>query len=790
MIVSEGTLEALEFSQVREQVAQYSRTAEGADLLRQMVPWSEEAVIAKEAQRVGDLMFLLQQGVQQPTTQLPPVGEILRRNFPKHTMLSGEDLAAVRSLLLLVQELTQFLSSEDSLPPSLKDPQTQLLPGRGMMKDLIRFLREDGTLNLEIIPEIQTVQRSLQRLNGERNAQAEEIMRQKREMFRQDHPTLRDHRVVLPLVANFRGRVDGIVHHSSQSGETLYVEPKELMELNNRIAQEEAEIHRIVTEYMRRFSGEVREEIETLRRLFATVIELDLSLSKARYGSATRGILVPVSSRVQLNTMRHPLLGQKCVPLTIQWRDTTSMIVVSGPNTGGKTVLLKTVGLAALMRQCAIPLSAAPGTGMPTYKHVAVDIGDSQSIFDALSTFSGHLKNLVEVTETAQRESLILLDELGSGTDPEEGTALAMAVVDHLIAVGSTVLITTHQSVLKHYGYTREGAENASMEFDTERGVPTFRVLVGHPGASYALESAQRLGLAAPILERAHQYHQDGSDSVASIVSQLMTKERELEAERANLEDAQRRIAQEQEEVEALRARLIQREQELRKQGIQEMRKELKEARKEIEAGIRRLRERSEELDRDTIHDIRRSTDPLETLLNATEQEFARESVPPAPPPRPLPDEVDPGTAVEHVATGRSGVVIQDRRSVVEVQFASLRMKVKRRELQLTSEAAAQSPRVKTQATASMEWKTGAVPMQLDLRGLRREEALRQLEEYLDRAVMSGVSGVAIVHGTGTGVLQEGVQQYLRDRREVVSFHFSHPEEGGFGRTEVELQGR
>ncbi len=789
MTVSEKTLRALEFPQVCEQVSRYAQTEEGCRLLRQMVPWSDEEVITEKAQQVNELMTVLQHGSPQPTTLLPPVGAILDRNIPEHTILSVEELAAIRSLLLLIQEMVQFLDSEETVPPSLEEPWRNLLPGRGLLTDLVYFLQDDGTLRLELVPEIQTVQHSIQRLNGERTARADQIMQEQREMFRHDHPTLRDDRVVLPLVANFRGRVDGIIHHSSQSGETLYVEPRELMTLNNRIAREEAEIHRIVAEYNRRFSREVRHEIETLRRLFSVVIQLDLALAKARYGLATAGILVPSASRIQLLTLRHPLLGEECVPLTIEWSDTTSMIVVSGPNTGGKTVLLKTVGLAALMRQCAIPLAAAPGTGLPLFRHLAVDIGDSQSIFDALSTFSGHLKNLVEITSAAEAESLILLDELGSGTDPEEGTALAMAVVDHLIDVRSTVLITTHQSVLKHYGYTRAGAENASMEFDSERGVPTFRVLPGHPGASHALESAKRLGLPPAILERAYQYHHDGSDSVAAIVSQLMAKEREIEIERIKMEELQRQFVREKQDIDEYRIRLAQREQELREIGIREMRDELKRARKEIEKGIRHLREHSQEVNREAIQEIRGSTNSLEALLEQTEETAAEKAVPPASPSRPLPTVVHPGTPVEHIPTGRTGTVLQDKERIVEVQFASLRMKVQRRELQL-SEAAGKQPTSGNRSSTTTRWDTPAVPLQIDLRGLRREEALRKLEEYLDRAVMSGLAGIAIIHGTGTGVLQEGVQQYLRDRREVASFHFSHPEEGGFGRTEVELYSR
>ncbi len=777
----------LEFDRIRDDVAEFAGTEEGAALLRDLRPEVDRDVQQEHAGMVGVFLQMLQDGIVPPALAVPVVQPVLREAQPEGAALDLEELRVIRALLEGEAGLLRFLRAPEDPDPILGAPAETLRLAEGMLPELLRLVTPEGELREDLIPEIRTLRGRITSMNGELQQTAERIVRSRREIFREDRATVRDGRTVLPLVADFRGRFDGIVHQSSGSGETLFVEPPELLELNNRLARTEAEIHRAMMRVLRELTDGVRQALPTLETVHREVVRLDTYLARARYGVATGGVIVPAGERPLLVKARHPLLGASCVPLDVAWEDHIRMLVISGPNTGGKTVLLKTVGLLAMMRQSAVPVPAAPGTTLPHFTYWGVDIGDEQSLDDSLSTFSGHLRNLVEIARNAGPQSLVLLDELGSGTDPEEGTALAMAVVDHLMEAGATILVTTHQSVLKHYGYTRAGAANASMAFDETTGEPTYRVVPGRPGSSHALESARRLGLPEEILNRAREYHSEHQDSVAGIIARLAEREEEVrqqqEAARALLQELQQRES----DVEDAARNLQEREKSLRREGLREMNRALGEARREIEAGIRSLREQNLALSREEQQRIRLATAAMETLRNETEA--AVEAAGGAPSGPELTAIPPVGTAVRHRQTGRAGEVRQGRGRSVEVQFGSVRMTVPLAELVLDRETPS-GPKQSLPSRGSITWTSRSVPLEIDLRGHRLAEALEEVREYLDNALVQGVATIGIIHGTGTGVLQQGVQQYLRERSEVRSVRFALPEDGGFGKTVVELNER
>ena len=773
------SIRLLEFDRIRRTVAEYASCAEAADTLMQMEPIVDPAHLAARQSVVREILTRVESGTALPAGAVPMIRPILDEIARDGAVADGEALRDVGALLQYGSDVRRFFSSDER-----RDGFAATAVPEDLLREIKRLIREDGTVNEDAVPEIVGLRNDIRTLNRSILDAASQMIRRDRQMYQGDQATVRDGRTVLPLAANFRGRIDGIVHEASGSGETLYVEPREIVDLNNGLAHASNAILREIQRVLRRLSSLVREQLEAVDLLHARTIDADTLLARARYGLHHGGRILPIGDRVILKGARHPLLGSSCVPLDIAFDEVTRIVVISGPNTGGKTVLLKTIGLLSMMNQSALPIPTDDGSALPLFDYWGVDIGDEQSLDAALSTFSGHLRNLAEVCDRAGAGSLILLDELGGGTDPEEAAALSMAVVDHLIDEGSTVVVTTHQTVLKHYGYTREQASNASMAFDEASQRPTYRVVAGRPGSSHAIDTARRVGLAPSIVERAVSYQDRGEHSVAQIINRLSEGERRL-ADRIEAVDGRARLLDERESTLADRERaLSHRENELRAEGLATINRVLDDGRRRIEAEVRRLRHQGTSLVKEDIlkaHDAIRELDASRAAeeeklrSHRAESEAVEEGTPPA-----------EGDTVIHRRTGREGVVRSVRGKRSEVQFGAIRMSVPLKELTKKRVAAADRSLASTsyQHDASVDTRP---ELELDIRGRRLAQALDDVERQIDGAVLAGLTRFSIIHGTGTGVLQKGVRDYLQSRREVRSFDFARPEEGGFGKTVVEL---
>ncbi len=795
-----NSVQALEFDRIRAAVAELAVTQEGATHLLALLPRIDRAALAEEQTVVSWLQRRLQEGDVLPGGAVPVIAPVLDAVEREGAVLELEELRDLRLFLEFAHQTVEFFRPrQDRSPPA---PAAQVAAGVEVPREVLRRLREtilpEGTLNEAAIPELARLRKEIRRLNQGLMETAEQMIRQDRHMFQGDQPTIRDGRTVVPLAANFRGRIDGIVHESSGSGETVYVEPRQLVDLNNDLVQAHNGILREVRRVLRELSAQIRGHLLELRRLHGAVVAADQLLARARYAGAGGGRVLPAGDRIALHGARHPLLGSGAVPLDIVYDAETRIMIISGPNTGGKTVLLKTVGLLSMMNQSAIPIPVAQDSSLPFFDYWGVDIGDAQSLDEALSTFSGHLRNLAEVCDHAAPGSLILLDELGSGTDPEEGAALSMAIVDHLIDQGSTVLVTTHQTVLKHYGYTRDGAANASMAFDEDTHQPTYRVVPGRPGASHALDTAARQGLNREILRRAHAYRSDRESSVAEIITRLSDLEEELTRERATLrrdrEALDRRLSEVTQREEAVEARAT----ELRRNGLVELDRLLREARQQVEGEVRRLRERGGKISREEIKAAQDQLKEIEAHRDAQQAQVARHRPSAAAPEQPADAEpIGIGDTVRHRRTRRDGTVRSLRSGGAEVQFGGVRMTVPLEDLERcdSREQAADgsaSARSATPGAGADSRLRPATPQmrsvfELDLRGKRLHTALEELEHQVDAAVMNDLSSFSVIHGMGTGVLQKGVQDYLESRPEVERYEFAAPEEGGFGKTVVFL---
>ncbi|MBT3271779.1 MAG: endonuclease MutS2, partial [Spirochaetales bacterium] len=454
-----------------------------------------------------------------------------------------------------------------------------------------------------------------------------------------------------------------------------------------------------------------------------------------------------------------------------------SVMIITGPNAGGKTVTLKTIGLFTLMNQFGMCIPAHEGSGLQIYRHVLSDIGDDQSIEESLSTYSGHMKNIARFTDIAGADALVLLDELGSGTDPEEGSALAMAVLDHFLSIHATVVTTTHQSVLKNYGFTKAGVINASVAFDPETHRPTYKIVPGLPGESHALDIAENSGMKAGILEVARRYLDEQSTDVAQIIREITQQQRKLDEKELDFSKKQGNLTERIRETDLKFLRLKQRETELRTQGYMELTKQLQDSRKQLENLVRELREG--ELTKDKTRAVKEFIDEMEGFVEREREEIqeVRRELSPVP-------EVQPGMEVLVGTSRQRGTVIRKaKKGYWVVATDKLRITVQETEM------SAAAPREKKKAKVQVDRVSGADPavFTLDLRGCRLQEALDQLERQIDRALMGNMIGFEVIHGHGEGVLKRGIQDRLRSHPAVKDFSFAAPEAGGFGKTVVHL---
>jgi DNA mismatch repair protein MutS2 len=481
-------------------------------------------------------------------------------------------------------------------------------------------------------------------------------------------------------------------------------------------------------------------------------------------------------------------LGTTAVPIDLKVPADTAVLLLSGPNTGGKTVSLKTAGLLSLLHQFGLPVPAAPETVLPVWDGIWTDIGDHQSLDQALSTFSSHMKRMAEIFAGAGPRSLVLLDEMASGTDPLEGGALGMSFLDYFLASSITVFGTTHHGALKNYAYTRSGVRNASVEFDERSGRPTYRILPDVPGPSHGLETAARVGIPDSLIARARSILEGGETDVASVIRSLRDKQLELKTREDEVETKERDFREDRRKTDLLRLKLKQRETELKQAGLGEMNRFVAESRRNFERMVQDIREG--QLTAERIKEVRVFLADTESSLETQKKEIEIEELAriedEAPPPSREAVTFKEGLEV-HVEPGnRRGTVVRPAgKKKWVVALGAVKMTV--------DEARMRPVKITTPAKQKIEFSTsyagsGESPVfSLDLRGFRLEEALQAVEKQVDRALLAGLQEFSIVHGLGEGVLQKGVQDYLKGRRDVKKYFFSHPEEGGFGKTVVQL---
>lgn len=779
--MDEHTLALLEFPKIVEQLASLCVSPRGAALLASQPIHGDREEVRRAHRLALAFRALLESGQALPGFDFPDVDEIMPRLGKEGLLLDGEELAALGRSILSGLMMRRFVlkGTEDAELAAIAEALPDLSP---VSRAIFRIVDPEGTLRERHLPELAAIRDRLRRRREDLDRAVRGILEEQgsRGYWQSPLATQRDGRMVLPLKTQFKGRVKGIVHEMSASGSTTFIEPLEIVEKNNAIVQEESLYRQEVRRILRDLTASVSARAADISSLLDGAALLDTLLARARYAVQHRCRAAEhAPGAVRLREARHPLLGSSVVPVSVSIGGDERVLIITGPNTGGKTVSLKTVGLLAVMNQFGMEIPAAEGSGLEIFDDVYADIGDEQSIQQSLSTFSAHVKNLAGIAGRATGRSLVLLDELGAGTDPQEGVALAMALLDHFLEAGCLVLASTHHGILKNYGATRPGVQNASMGFDRETLSPTYRILQGVSGESHALEIAGRMGVPASILADAAAYLSDERTDISKLVSNLSERHQKLAEAEEEHRARETDLREKRRTTDLHELTLRQKELELRRHGLKELRDFLEEARKEWES----LREKGGATGPEG-REFGRLAEAVREKIDQEQERIGREQE------ELLPDAgFEPGEGMEVIIrrSGRRGRVLRrdkGKRWIVETE--TLRLSLLPGELAPAVEAANEpsAPSVSYSSSAGID----PPVLELHLRGLRVEEAIRQLEKQIDSALIHGLREFSVVHGKGEGILRSAIHEHLRGLAAVEDFRFSAPEEGGYGKTIVILK--
>ncbi|MDE3839846.1 endonuclease MutS2 [Bacillus methanolicus] len=780
-------LKVLEFDKVKEQLIEHASSSLGREKVKQLLPSSDFHEVVKLQEETDEAVKVLRL-----KSNVPLGGIFDIRPHTKRAAIGGslspQELIQVASTVHASRQLKRFieeLNEETNDLPILAKYAERIIVLAELEEAIKHAIDESGEVLDGASETLRSLRQQLRTKEARVRERLESMIRSSnaQKMLSDAIVTIRNDRFVIPVKQEYRTYYGGIIHDQSSSGQTLFIEPQAIVQLNNDLqatrVKEQQEIERILHELSQKV-GEYSGELETIVLVLA---ELDFMFAKARYSGKIKASkpLMNNEGRISLIKARHPLIPiDEVVPNDISLGKDFSTIVITGPNTGGKTVTLKTVGLCTLMAQSGLQIPALDGSEMAVFGSVYADIGDEQSIEQSLSTFSSHMVNIVDILNKVDFNSLVLFDELGAGTDPQEGAALAISILDEVYKRGAKVIATTHYPELKAYGYNREGVVNASVEFDIETLSPTYKLLIGVPGRSNAFEISKRLGLDEKVINNARSYVGTDSSQVENMIASLESSRRQAEAE---LEEASELLKQAEKLHKDLQKQMIafyEYKDSLYEKAEQEARVIVEKAKQEAEEIIRELRKmriekHAEVKEHELIEAKRRLNEAAPEKRESSRGNKLKDKK----------HVFKPGDEVKVLSFNQKGHLVEKiSDSEWQVQIGILKMKVEESDMELIN-----SPKpAETKPIATVKGRDFHVSLELDLRGERYEDALLKVEKYIDDALLAGYPRVSIIHGKGTGALRQGVQEYLKNHRAVKKIRFGEAGEGGTGVTVVEFK--
>ena len=780
------SFKVLEYEKITNWLAAFAATMQGKERCRSVVPSGDYDEVARLHQETAEAVQILQ-------VQAPPFGGVydlrdILKTAARGSILEIDELRSVMSTMGGMRNVKYFFRDLTLDVPLLKE-QAKPIEILGMVERHLKdTIDEHGNFRDDASPELRRITRELHtaqaRVKDRLSAILHDAANQK--YFQEAIVTVRDERYVIPVKQEYRNYFPGVIHDQSASGATLFIEPLATVELNNTVRQmglaREQEIQRI----LQKLSAEIAVNGSILVANCEILAAIDLIFARAGLAREMEAY-PPTLNRdgyVHLKRARHPLLPKdKVVPIDIELGKTFSILLVTGPNTGGKTVSMKTLGLLALLSQIGCFLPTAPDSELPVYRNIYADIGDEQSIEQSLSTFSAHTRNIVRIIEKAEEGDLILLDEVGAGTDPDEGAALARSIIEHFLHSEIAVVATTHYAALKTYAYTQPGVENASVEFDLKTLRPTYRLLIGIPGASNAFSISRQLGLPQDIVARAEIYVNEEHTHFERIVNELEQEKKDYEARNRALHNRESEITAIETRLRSEREALSASRQELLHKAREEANNIVREARRSAEETIKSLKEQFDDHGvkerRKAIQDARNRLDEAYVQGGLPKNEVVGEPV--------RPNSIQAGDIVCIKSLAQEGTVLAVQDNELIVQVGGLRTIVKMNACTFVGRKKHKKS-TKVHVGTSISRKSAEIRPQIDVRGMTVLEAEDVLGKFIDDAVFTGLSKILLIHGKGTGALRQGLQDYLKRHRSVLTFSFADISEGGTGATVVELK--
>lgn len=793
--MNQKALETLEYKKIIAQLKREMGSAASAKLADELTPLTSEKIIKEELRSTTEAVDLIVRKGPLPTGGLYDIREALLL-AKKGGSLTMRQLLEVQNVLGISSEVVAFM--HDDALPELKyigEMVDLIVEFTALEKEISRCILTEDEMADNASPKLKDIRRNIHQQNQAiKNKLSRIITSSSNKTYLQDAiVTMRDGRYVIPVKQEYRSFFPGMVHDQSKGGATLFIEPQGVVELNNKLRELEVEEQLEIARILAELSSRVAEHYREIRSNLELLTKLDFIMAKGKLSCKMHASepKIDADGELRLISARHPLIEyKKAVPVDIRIGGDYRTLIITGPNTGGKTVSLKTAGLLVMMAQSGLHIPASHASTLPIFGEVFADIGDEQSIEQSLSTFSSHMKNIVSIIDKASYDSLVLVDELGAGTDPTEGAALAIAILERFYDSGALTMATTHYNELKKYALATSGVENAAMEFDVETLTPTYRLLIGVPGKSNAFEISKKLGLSESVIERASEHIKHGDMEFENVISSIEDDKRKAAADRldaesmrAEIEERLKKLEEKEKAISEKRADIIAEA----KREARELLRETKSAVKDVQKDLRRLQKSGAHTNLNTgaLEKSRRKINEAEDLVSEKVVKQVNSEPVSA-------DTLKIGDRVKLLTIGQNGTILSlpDEKGNLMINIGALKVKARLQDLMLINEGKDRKPQAKSSSKygSLLRSKSSSVSASINVRGKNLEDALADVEKYLDDVYMAGLDMVSIIHGRGGGILKDGIRQMLKRKKYVDSYGAASYNDGGEGVTVVRMK--
>lgn len=793
--MNQKALETLEYKKIIAQLKREMGSAASAKLADELTPLTSEKIIKEELRSTTEAVDLIVRKGPLPTGGLYDIREALLL-AKKGGSLTMRQLLEVQNVLGISSEVVAFM--HDDALPELKyigEMVDLIVEFTALEKEISRCILTEDEMADNASPKLKDIRRSIHQQNQAiKNKLSRIITSSSNKTYLQDAiVTMRDGRYVIPVKQEYRSFFPGMVHDQSKGGATLFIEPQGVVDLNNKLRELEVEEQLEIARILAELSSRVAEHYREIRSNLELLTKLDFIMAKGKLSCKMHASepKIDTDGELRLISARHPLIEyKKAVPVDIRIGGDYRTLIITGPNTGGKTVSLKTAGLLVMMAQSGLHIPASHASTLPIFGEVFADIGDEQSIEQSLSTFSSHMKNIVSIIDKASYDSLVLVDELGAGTDPTEGAALAIAILERFYDSGALTMATTHYNELKKYALATSGVENAAMEFDVETLTPTYRLLIGVPGKSNAFEISKKLGLSESVIERASEHIKHGDMEFENVISSIEDDKRKAAADRldaesmrAEIEEKLKKLEEKEKAISEKRADIIAEA----KREARELLRETKSAVKDVQKDLRKLQKSGAHTNLNTgaLEKSRRKINEAEDLVSEKVVKQVNSEPVSA-------DTLKIGDRVKLLTIGQNGTILSlpDEKGNLMINIGALKVKARLQDLMLINEGKDRKPQAKSSSKygSLLRSKSSSVSASINVMGKNLEDALADVEKYLDDVYMAGLDMVSIIHGRGGGILKDGIRQMLKRKKYVDSYGAASYNDGGEGVTIVRMK--